>query len=105
MGTALAKLISETGHPVALWVYEPELVDQINRGRENTMFLPGCELPENLLATNSFAEALDGADLVLSVTPSQVLRNVSLSTLSSRLSLVSLRPRGRAPLSPETLSR
>jgi glycerol-3-phosphate dehydrogenase (NAD(P)+) len=76
MGTALAKLIGEAGNPVALWVYEPELVDQINRGRENPVFLPGYELPQNLRATNSFAEALDGADLVLSVTPSQVLRDV-----------------------------
>ena len=76
MGTALAKLIGETGVPVVLWVYEPELVDQINEGRENTIFLPGFELPQNLRATASFAEALERADLVLSVTPSQVLRDV-----------------------------
>ena len=76
MGTALAKLIGDTGHPVALWVYEPELVDQINQHRENNLFLPGYELPANLRATSSFAEALDGAELVFSVTPSQVLRGV-----------------------------
>jgi glycerol-3-phosphate dehydrogenase (NAD(P)+) len=76
MGTALAKLIGEVGTPVNLWVYEAELVDEINRGRENPVFLPGFELPGNLHATGSFAEALAGSQLVFSVTPAQVLRQV-----------------------------
>jgi len=76
MGTALAKLIGETGHPVTLWVYEPELVEQINDRHENDLFLPGFELPPNVRATSSFADALDGIDLVFSVTPAQVMRGV-----------------------------
>ena len=96
MGTALAKLIGETGVPVMLWVYEPELVDQINGGRENTIFLPGFELPSTIRATASFAEALEPADLVLSVTPSQVLREV-WRVLSPEGRVMAVLPHRRSP--------
>lgn len=76
MGTALARLVAESGRPVKMWVYEQQLVDQINGERVNGMFLPGVVLPDNIRATGSFEEALAGARMVLSVTPSQMLRRV-----------------------------
>jgi glycerol-3-phosphate dehydrogenase (NAD(P)+) len=76
MGTALARQIGEAGTPVTLWVYEPELADEIARLRENRVFLPGFLLPDNLRPTSSLAAALDGATLVFSVTPAQVVRQV-----------------------------
>ncbi len=72
----MAKMLGENGYQVTMWVYEPELTEQINATRENATFLPGIELPPSLRATSSLADALDGARLVLSVTPSQVLRTV-----------------------------
>ena len=78
MGTALGKMLGETGCRVAVWVYEPELVDEINIRRQNSQFLPGFELPDTLVATASLQEALEGASIVLSVTPAQVLRQVWL---------------------------
>lgn len=76
MGTALAQLIAESGREVCLWVFEPELVEAINERHGNPLFLPEIELSPRLRATTSLAEALAGARLVLSVTPSQVLRAV-----------------------------
>ncbi|MDD5307158.1 MAG: NAD(P)-dependent glycerol-3-phosphate dehydrogenase [Deltaproteobacteria bacterium] len=76
MGTALGKMLGDTGIPVRLWVYEPELVAEINSKRENTLFLPGSPLPAALFATGSMAEALSGAGLVISAMPAQVVRRV-----------------------------
>ena len=76
MGTALGKMLCDAGREVTLWTYEQELAEQIERTHENTMFLPGVELPGTLRVVNSLAEALDAARVVFSVTPSQVLRTV-----------------------------
>jgi glycerol-3-phosphate dehydrogenase (NAD(P)+) len=76
MGTALAKLLGETGLPVRLWVFEPDLALAIDRERENRAFLPGHALPAGVRATSEIEEALRGAGTVFSVTPAQVLRGV-----------------------------
>ena len=77
-GTALARLLAVQSDVVEVnvWVYEQELVDEINEKHENTMYLPDIKLPANLRATNDFADALEGVDMVLSVPPSHVLRDV-----------------------------
>src|SRR5512137_195990 len=76
MGTALAKLLGESGRRVALWVYEPDLAQRINETRVNDVFLPGVPLPATIAATSSLEDALTGAGTVLSVTPAQVTRSV-----------------------------
>jgi glycerol-3-phosphate dehydrogenase (NAD(P)+) len=76
MGTALAKLLGENGHEVRLWVFEPDLAVEIERDRENRVFLAGHRLPPSVRATPSQEAALGGADIVFSVTPAQVLRAV-----------------------------
>lgn len=75
-GTALAGYLAGTGARVKLWAWEDEVVAAVNQRRENTVFLPGFQLPETLVATNDGAEALDGASIVLSVVPSHVVREV-----------------------------
>lgn len=75
MGTALGKSLAESGKNVVLWALEPEIAAQINSERRNGVFLPDFELPENIWATSSLEEAVSGADIVLSVTPAQYLRN------------------------------
>ena len=75
-GTALAKLLADQPHDVSLWVYEKELVSEINDRHENTMYLPGASLPPNLVATNDLQEALTDVEVILSVPPSHVLRGV-----------------------------
>lgn len=75
-GTALAKLLAENGHQVTIWVYEDSLVDTINQARENTEYLPGFKLPENLRATSSLRASVVGQEMLVSVVPSHVLRGV-----------------------------
>lgn len=75
-GTALAKLLAENGHDISLWVHEPTLAETMARTRENPTYLPGFALPPNLKPTNSMEEAVSDREMILSVPPSHVLREV-----------------------------
>lgn len=75
-GTALADILAQNGHEVALWAFEPDVVEAINSRHENTRFLPGAPLAASLRATSDFADALDGSTLVCVATPSQHLRAI-----------------------------
>lgn len=74
-GTALAVTSRRAGHAVKIWARDPELVANLRRG-ENPRYLPGIPLGEGFDATTDIAEALAGADCVLSVIPAQSLRPV-----------------------------
>jgi glycerol-3-phosphate dehydrogenase (NAD(P)+) len=72
-GTALSALLSTKGHDVCLWAFEPEVAEQITQRRENVSYLSGIKLPENLGSTSDLATALRGAEIVVSVSPAQVV--------------------------------
>ena len=71
-GTALAASFAQTGHEVTLWAYESEVVESIRARRENELFMPGIKLPPSLSVTGDFREALEGAEIVVTVMPSHV---------------------------------
>jgi len=73
-GTALGLLLAQKGDRVALWTWQPEHRDAMRRERENRIFFPGFPLPEAVRPTSDLAEALDGADLVVLVLPSDAFR-------------------------------
>jgi glycerol-3-phosphate dehydrogenase (NAD(P)+) len=75
-GTALANLLAGKGNSVDLWVFEKDVCRQIDKQRENKVFLPGVTLSENLRPTNDLAVAVSGKDLVLVVVPSHVMREM-----------------------------
>jgi len=71
-GTALAATLAKTGHAVALWAYEPEVVESIRVQHENALFMPGVKLPETIAATSDLAEALEQTEVVWTAMPSHV---------------------------------
>ena len=71
-GTALAQMLAGDGRPVLLWALEPELVDEINERRSNSLFLPSATLAPSIRATGDLAE-MAGCDVLLLVTPAQHL--------------------------------
>lgn len=75
-GTTLADLLARRGHEVRLWAYESEVVSAVNQRHENPVFLPGCSLDPAVSATTDAVAAAKGADVVLTVAPSHVLRRV-----------------------------
>ncbi|HQR21008.1 MAG TPA: NAD(P)H-dependent glycerol-3-phosphate dehydrogenase [Burkholderiaceae bacterium] len=76
-GTAMACVLRRKRHEVWLWAREAEVVDAINRTRENALFLPGVTLPQGIVSTPRMAEAVRGADFVLLVPPAQHMRAVT----------------------------
>ncbi len=75
-GTTLALLLAEQDNEIRLWVYEQELAERIKNKRENTLYLPGHKIPENIYPTNSLREAIDSCDIIVSVVPSHAVRSV-----------------------------
>jgi glycerol-3-phosphate dehydrogenase (NAD(P)+) len=75
-GTALASHCARAGLSVRLWAREPEVAQAINGRHENTLFLPGVPLPEELLAFNRLGDALEDAEAVLVVVPSEFSRGI-----------------------------
>jgi len=75
-GTALANLLAGNGHQVELWAYEADLVERLRSTRENDLFLPGFKLAANLEFTHDLTRVVAGRELVLLVSPSQVMRRV-----------------------------
>ena len=76
-GTALSIVLGRKGaHRVSLWAYEKEVCETIAARRMNELFLRDYPIPEAVQATNSFEEALAGADIIVSVMPSNHCRRV-----------------------------
>ena len=75
-GTALADLLGRNGHDVTLWAFERDVVESLNARHANPRFLAGAAITPAVRATNELAESVAGAELVLVVTPSHVLRDV-----------------------------
>jgi glycerol-3-phosphate dehydrogenase (NAD(P)+) len=75
-GTALAIVLAPRFSRVRLWVYEQDLAVRMNDSGENDLYLPGCPLPAGLQPVGDLGAALDGADVVLSVVPSHLVREL-----------------------------
>jgi glycerol-3-phosphate dehydrogenase (NAD(P)+) len=75
-GTTLANLLACKGDEVRLWAYEPEVVEAVNRDRENPMFLPGVPLSGKIRALGDAREAVSGAEVIVSAPPSHAVRGV-----------------------------
>ena len=73
-GTALAIVLSPRFENVRLWAHERDLADQIQATGENSVFLPGFRLPDNVEPTASLPHALERAQIVIGVMPSRFAR-------------------------------
>jgi glycerol-3-phosphate dehydrogenase (NAD(P)+) len=75
-GTAIAKGLADRGHRVRLWARREDQARGIQETRENSTYLPGLRLPDNLTATHDLERALSGSQGVYVVVPSHGLRQV-----------------------------
>lgn len=76
-GTGIAVVLGRKGtHRVRLWAHEIDVCESINQRRVNEKFLPGRRIPDSVAATNDLAAALDSAQIVVSVMPSQHCRGL-----------------------------
>jgi glycerol-3-phosphate dehydrogenase (NAD(P)+) len=75
-GTALALVAARAGNEVKLWAHSAEVASLLQIERENRVYLPGFILPDLISPTNDIAEALDQAEIVVTVVPSHFCREV-----------------------------
>lgn len=83
-GTALGLVAARGQRKVTLWAMEPEVVEEIGTAHTNGRYLPGVQLPANIVATTDLTEAAR-ADALLLVVPAQHLRG-TLRKLAGHLS-------------------
>lgn len=72
-GTALAVLLGNKGHQVALWSHREEAARRLARDRENEK-LPGVKIPEPVDITWDLEKALKNRDVLVLAVPSSQMR-------------------------------
>src|SRR5206468_8911116 len=60
-----------------LWAFETDVAATINACGENKRFLSGLPISRAVRATNDYAEAIQGASLIVYATPSHHLRRIA----------------------------
>jgi glycerol-3-phosphate dehydrogenase (NAD(P)+) len=80
-GTALSMVLADNGHEVSLWTRNESQAAEINQSHTNPKYLPDRKMPEQVKATTSIEESVKGKQVVLIVTPSHVVREVSTKVI------------------------
>lgn len=75
-GTVIGNIVASNGCQVRLWLRNQARTDSINIDRENTDYLPGYRLHDNLMATTNLSNAAAGADILFVAVPSKSFREV-----------------------------
>ncbi|MEN9501483.1 MAG: hypothetical protein RI964_768 [Pseudomonadota bacterium] len=73
-GTALALQLARNGIDVLMWDINPTQVEQLNQARENTRYLPGVPLPDNLRVCADLQTVAQFSNYHLVVVPSHGFR-------------------------------
>ncbi len=74
-GATLADLLAKKGHEARLWVREQAVMTEIRTTRENSWYLPGRKLSDNLDVSTDAAAVSDGVKHFLFAVPCQFIRN------------------------------
>lgn len=73
-GTTLANLLVKKGHETRLWVREQELLAEMKSKGENTWYMPGVKLEDDLILSIDQAAVLADAEVCLFAIPTQYFR-------------------------------
>ncbi|MGA2623505.1 MAG: NAD(P)H-dependent glycerol-3-phosphate dehydrogenase [Bacteroidota bacterium] len=82
-GTTLAILLFHNAHHVILWSHDEDATEAMRTQHENTLFLPGIQIPSGVEITGDPVCALDKAELLVTAVPTQFLRS-ALEQLRSK---------------------
>lgn len=73
-GAALGIYLANHGHSVKMWSFDEDEKNLINHKRK-CVFLPNAKVPDGVICSSNFEEVLDGAEIILHVTPSKFVRS------------------------------
>ncbi|MEN9572520.1 MAG: glycerol-3-phosphate dehydrogenase, NAD(P)-dependent [Verrucomicrobiota bacterium] len=83
-GTALAKLLRESGNEVALWGHDPAHLADVRASGRNDRYLPGIALPTGLHYADELTDAARGADVIVLAVPSRAFRQIATALADFR---------------------
>ena len=75
-GTVLANLASRNQHNVTLWMRDSEVVEEVNKSKRNSKYLPELKLEGNINATDDIS-LIKNSEMVIFCIPSDSFREVS----------------------------
>lgn len=76
-GTTLAIHLVKNQHEVRLWEFQPDVAVELERTRENRLFLPGIAIPPSIKISSEMASLVVDAEVILFVVPSFAVRNTA----------------------------
>lgn len=77
-GTALARMLCNSGHEVTVWSISQDEVDTLSATRRHKN-LPNCEIPEGIVFTTDIKAACEENDILLCAVPSVFVRSTMAS--------------------------
>ncbi len=75
-GTTLAILLHYNGHDVTLWEYKNNYAKILDSTRENKLYLPGVNIPKEIIITHSLSESCHNQHIIVIAVPTQFIRSV-----------------------------
>ncbi|KYG33115.1 NAD(P)H-dependent glycerol-3-phosphate dehydrogenase [Alkalihalobacillus trypoxylicola] len=75
-GTALALVLADNEHEVKLWGRRQEQMDEVTHKHTNHKYLPNITLPPSIEGTVDLKKAITGAEFIVLVTPTKVIREM-----------------------------
>lgn len=73
-GIALSIYLAKQGNTIKVWSFDEKEKKAINEAKK-CIFLPNIDLPNEIICTNSYEEAIKDTEIILHVTPSKFVRN------------------------------
>lgn len=80
-GTALAKVLDDSGQEVYLWGRNQTVIDEINYQHTNQTYLPEFVMSPSIKASHSLEEVIQDAEMVLIVIPTKAIRSFAQKLL------------------------
>ena len=75
-GTVLANLASRNQHNVTLWMRDSAVVEEVNKSKRNSKYLPDLKLEGNINATDEIS-SINNSEMIIFCIPSDSFREVS----------------------------
>ncbi len=82
-GTALGVILARNGHRTVLGVRRGELLRELIRTRENSTYLPGIAIPQDVELTDAWSNAVANASVIVMAIPSRYARSAMTQIASA----------------------
>lgn len=75
--TTLAGVASENGHLVTVWSAFPDYLEELDKKRENSVYLPGIKISQNIIFEKDLLKAISSSDVIIFAIPSKFFREIA----------------------------